>query len=290
MPPSVRKLLRSGYPFVTPVARDAYRLTLLGKFLFAPVSRAIKWYLNSKEYTNFTYRITHNSKKYLAALLANAFQKPVGTLYRYIEEIDNDRDLAAFFLRQVRKTSDQYFADLPIEYGRRVGWYALVRLLKPSVIIESGVDRGIGTCLLAAALLRNAREGRPGKVIALDINSFAGGYIAQPYDAVVELVIGDSLKYLRAAPLPVDLFIHDSDHRAEHEQAEYEAVKARLSPVAVVLSDNAEATDRLYEFAMNNSMTFWYWQEVVEGHPFPGGGLGFAVRLPSPPTHGRPVR
>ena len=63
-------------------------------------------------------------------------------------------------------------------------------------MVESGVDRGVGTCVLAAAMLRNAEEGCCGKVIGLDINPYAGNYVAGPYSSVVEIVCGDSLAFL----------------------------------------------------------------------------------------------
>ena len=39
-------------------------------------------------------------------------------------------------------------------YGRRLGWYALVRALKPRTVVETGADKGLGSCVLAALRLR----------------------------------------------------------------------------------------------------------------------------------------
>ena len=43
----------------------------------------------------------------------------------------------------------------------------------------------------------------------------------------------------------MDIFLHDSLHTFEHEAAELAAVGPRLTPNALVLSDNAHATDAL---------------------------------------------
>jgi hypothetical protein len=43
----------------------------------------------------------------------------------------------------------------------------------------------------------------------------------------------------------VDIFLHDSLHTFEHEAAELAGVEPRLTPNALLPSDNAHATDAL---------------------------------------------
>ncbi len=274
----LREIVRSGYPVVTPFARDLYRLKYFVTFSADAVLQGLKWYLGSREYTNFTYSISEKSKKYLAALLANVFRVPLDRVSGYFEELEGDHELRDFLRRQVRQSRERYFADLPIKYGRRVGWYAIVRLLRPRVVVESGVDRGVGTCVLAAALLRNGQEGAAGQVFGLDIDPLAGSYVAGPYEDVVHLIHGDSLTFLDAMTQDVDVFIHDSDHSPVHETAEYESVFVRLSPQGVLVTDNGELTDCLFEFARRNVLSFWHWREEAIGHIYRGGGIGLAMR------------
>ena len=80
---------------------------------------------------------------------------------------------------------------------KRILWYALVRTLKPSVIIESGVHRGLGTCVLSAAITKNRAEGFKGDLYAVDIDPKAGELVQSPYKDVVKLTIQDSLDYLK---------------------------------------------------------------------------------------------
>src|SRR5439155_2350261 len=112
---------------------------------------------------------------------------------------------------------EKYVADRQARFGRRIGWYAMVRATKPLLVVETGVDKGLGSCVIAAALMRNAKEGSPGKLLALDINPNAGYLLAAPYDKFGTMVYGDSLASIAAMKEPIDLFIHDSDHSAEHE-------------------------------------------------------------------------
>ncbi len=274
---AIRQLVRGGYPIVTPLIRNVYRLNGIYKYGILPLRDAIKWYFMSKEYTNFTYGISEKSKKYLVGFLSNVFDKPINCVHQYRKEVEEDKGLREFLASQVSQTADRYCADLPIKYGRRIGWYILVRLLKPRFVVESGVDRGIGTCILAAAILRNQAEGFGGRVIGLDINPFAGRYIAPPYGDIVEIAYGTSLSYLENLSQTVDLFIHDSDHSPDYEMKEYELVRDKLSPDGVLVSDNAELTTCLFDFAQKNSMAFWYWQEEVVDHVATGGGIGLAI-------------
>ncbi|MGU9956682.1 MAG: hypothetical protein ACNYPI_03275 [Arenicellales bacterium WSBS_2016_MAG_OTU3] len=45
---------------------------------------------------------------------------------------------------------------------------------KPKTVIETGIDKGMGSVVLASALLRNIEEGFPGEYFGTDINPDAG--------------------------------------------------------------------------------------------------------------------
>jgi hypothetical protein len=74
----------------------------------------------------------------------------------------------------------------------------------------------------------------------------------------------------------VDIFLHDSDHHAAHEAAEYRSISNLLSDHALVLSDNAHATDELASFALKSGRRFLFFDERPDRHWYPGGGLGVA--------------
>ena len=150
----------------------------------------------------------------------------------------------------------------------------MVRAMKPRVVVESGVDKGLGTCLLAAALLRNEAEGSPGKVTALDIEPGAGWLVQPPYDRAVELRVGDSHATLREIAEPIDLFVHDSDHSYEHEAGEYQIIEGRLSDSAVVLSDNAHRSTALMDFAESAGRDYYFCPERPENEFYRAAGIG----------------
>jgi predicted O-methyltransferase YrrM len=139
------------------------------------------------------------------------------------------------------------------------------------------VDKGLGTCVIASALLRNAADGHPGRVTSLDINPEAG-YLAKagPWADVVDLVIGDSIASIGALDRPVDVFLHDSDHAMAHERREFEAVEPRLAPGALLLTDNVTVTNVLPLHAEKTGRRFLAYRETPANHWFPGDGIGVA--------------
>jgi hypothetical protein len=77
----------------------------------------------------------------------------------YIRELHQDARLKRIVAERVAQLGRSGGMDPVAKFGRRVGWYALARALKPSVVVETGVEKGLEALVLCAALLRNAQEG-----------------------------------------------------------------------------------------------------------------------------------
>jgi predicted O-methyltransferase YrrM len=100
--------------------------------------------------------------------------------------------------------------------------------------------------------------------------------ISDAYADVISIQRGDSISLLSKLTEPVDLFIHDSDHSAAHEAAEFRTVESHLSPSAVVLSDNSHITGELAAWAEATGRTFAFFREEPMDHWYPGAGIGGA--------------
>ncbi|GAB3894967.1 class I SAM-dependent methyltransferase [Spirosoma agri] len=236
----------------------------------------LRWGVNSREDTNFTYELTDDNLLYLAHTVAVVANVKPETVLTYINEARNDVALRDYILEKTRTSSYRRVADLRVEFGRRLGWYALVRLLKPGVVIETGVDKGLGAVLLCSALLRNRAEGKPGRYYGTDIAPKAGYLLDGPYKEVGQVLYGDSLTSLRAFSEPIDLFINDSDHSSQYEHDEYRVVLPKLSAAGILLSDNAHETGVLARLSLEVGRKFVYYQEVPKDHWYPGAGIGFS--------------
>ncbi len=143
-------------------------------------------------------------------------------------------------------------------------------------MVETGVDYGLGSCVLCSALLRNAAEGSPGRYLGLDIRGDAGQLLTPPYAEVGQMIYGDALDSLSAISEPIDLFINDSDHSFDYEAREYETIKNRMSPAAVILGDNSHCSPSLARFSEDNGRRFLFFKEEPAQHWYPGAGIGFS--------------
>lgn len=242
-----------------------------------------RWTFASKEYYNYTYHLTELNRRYLASYISLVSGHEFSAVEKYFSELENDAALREALIKGTLASRDRHSCDTEPRYGRRLGWYALVRLTKPRVVVETGVDRGLGTAVIAAALKRNAEEGFPGFVFATDIAPECGHLLVEPYKSFCRILIGDSVETLKHFKEPVDIFIHDSDHRPEYEWAEFLAIEPRLHPASLVLSDNSQQTPKLLEFAQRLGKTFLYFQDHPKNHWWPGDGIG-AVFVPGRKT------
>ena len=209
-------------PFIGKVILVTYRAkTALGYFV-GPLSNLIKWLFWSKEITNYSYDIEENNSKYLSSLIADILNVEFDTVMMYIREIEEDTELKRHIEDVTANRSLSFLADKEVKYGRRVGWYAFARALKPNIIIETGVDKGLGACVLAAALKRNKEEGYVGKYFGTDNDLTAGYLFSGDYADYGSILYGDSIESLTKFDGTIDLFINDSDHSADYEANEYE--------------------------------------------------------------------
>ena len=99
------------------------------------LSELINWTQTSREITNFTYDLTENNIAQLAGW--------VSVIKLLLQMQCHGYRVAMIFVIILINTSASdgvIAADLNMGYGRRLGWYALVRALKQD-LIETGVDK-----------------------------------------------------------------------------------------------------------------------------------------------------
>ena len=242
----------------------------------------LKWGIKSREDTNFTYDLTDTNILFLAQTVSVVTQKDAKEILGYINEARNDSFLKETIINAIKKSSFRHVADLEINFGRRLGWYAFIRAMKPKIIIETGVDKGMGSILLCAAVLRNKEEGFPGQFFGTDINPEAGYLLTGKYSTVGKIIYGDSIKSLTEFDGPIDLFINDSDHSTDYEYREYLTIRNKLSKDAIILGDNSHGSNKLSLFSSETGRDFLFFHEQPLDHWFPGAGIGisFVKRTP----------
>jgi hypothetical protein len=234
----------------------------------------LRYLMFDRELDNFTYPIANTAE--LSAFIADVLGTDTATVTTYIDELTTDSELASAIGSRLAGRSDR---NPSMPFGRRLGWYAIARVRRPTLIVETGVHDGLGSTVLLRALQRNAEEGSPGDLLSIDTRPEAGWLIPEILRGHHRVVVGDSKVQLPAAigDRSVDVFIHDSDHAYAHEAAEFELIGRRVSPGAVLISDNAHATSAFADYCARHGLGYRFWRERPRGHFYPGAGIGVAV-------------
>jgi len=233
-----------------------------------PLHRHLAFVLADPEPDNFTYELGNLDE--LAAWVTELSGCDPTDAERLLSEPGSDAQLAA---RLRRATAGHWWWSKPLPpFGKRLGWYALVRALKPELVVETGVHDGLGSLLLLRALERNRGAGR---LISFDINPAAGWLVGS--DPRWELRIEparDGLARVLASGPPVGLFIHDSLHTYENEHAELSIAAEHLAPGGVLISDNAHATTALRDVCARHALSYHQFRELPRDHFYGGGTVG----------------
>jgi len=229
------------------------------------------------EVHNFTYDLTDKNLQYMAEIVAVATGKRAAVIESYIREAINDTELRTYFdAKMAAHGGEKSPGNVRSPFGRRLGWYAVVRAIKPRLVIEMGVERGHGALAICAALLKNQKEGFLGRYLGTGIDPKAGWLLSEPYSQMGKILYGDSITSLKTLSEPIDLFINDSDHSAEYEAREYDVVVPLLSERALVLGDNAHVTDKLTPFSRQQGRNLLMFNERLKDHWYPGAGIGIS--------------
>jgi len=250
-----------------------YRLWLIVRHLVGTFKSTFVWLFRNKEISNFTYDLTPANKCYLAWFAASVCRVPVNEIFGYIDELETNFRLSSYIRSRLASHHRGNEIHTQSFFGRRIGWYAIVRATKPSIVVETGTEKGLGSLVLAEALLKNMS----GRLITIDMDPSSGLLIGPEYEGVIERITDDSLLTISKIK-QIDLFIHDSDHSAKHESRELDLLPSRLTPDAIVISDNSHSTTELAIWSLRNNRNFMFFAEYPLNHWYRGAGIGASTR------------
>lgn len=247
------------------------------------LSTLFQWLLNDREHTNFTFQSSPVSDEYLINTISMISGHPYDEIKGYFLEFAGQTLIQQYIDAFLEVNPNVCIVNPRVTFGRRVGWYALIRATKPRYVVETGIDKGLSSCLLSLALLLNTQEGKPGKYIGIDINKEAGFLYQRPFTEAGDLIFADSIETLKKLDNPVDIIILDSDHTEGYERKEYEACERTISQNGVIISDTARYDDALFKYARETNRVFHYAPEYLSNSWYPGDGNGYATRKISEP-------
>ncbi len=143
--------------------------------------------------------------------------------------------------------------------GRAPELYVLTRIVKPEIVVETGVGNGVSSTFILSALDKNGT----GRLISVDLPDPGIGDVLPPTKKTGwlvpdklrsrwELKMGRSLDLLpdllEGAKL-IDFFLHDSDHSYEYMGAELRLAWPFLRDHGIMLADDAWQNTAFDEFA-----------------------------------------
>jgi len=254
------------------------RFVTSGHYVLPPVLRAAKWSVTSREISNFTYELTELNRRYLSATLSVVTGADATRIAALCDELDSNNELRRHIRERVNSSMVALVTDQDARYGRRIGWYAVIRLLKPKLVVEVGVAQGLGACVICEALRRNCIEGSNGRYLGIDIDPGAGWLLGDRYKDRVTLAVGDAITELAKIDEPIEVYVNDGDHSSRYETNEYNALAGKLAAGGIVLGDNAHCSDSLLAWSSATGRQFLYFAEEPTEHWYPGGGIGFSFK------------
>jgi hypothetical protein len=241
------------------------------------IGRSIEWLVRDRETTNFTYDLDPLNRDQLGWFISAVTGAEIGQVRGWMRELDEDKKLADELTTRLSSNPRRGICATEPHWARRLGWYSLVRATQPNHIVETGTHLGLGSCVIAAALLRNGH----GRLTTIDIDPEAGYLIGEPWASVIDRRTGSSIDVL-ADLRDVDVFLHDSLHTHDYETKELMAVEPNLRSDAIIISDNAHESSALSDWAERTGHHYLFFKEQPLHHWWPGDGIGAAWRGRTP--------
>lgn len=254
--------------------RVAKRLVISLPNTLKRIAIIFSWSAKKTEDSNFYYQITDRNKRHLIEFLTLVLGEERQKIEGYIFEAESSASL--------RRVSQEYLGahqevkDSQLYFGRRLGWYVVTRVVRPKLVLETGVHQGLGALAICCALEKNGEEGFPGRYTGTDIDDRAGAFIEDFRFNFATVLYGDSIDSINSMDEDVDLYISDSNHSPDYESRELIAVSRKMKPASVVISDNAHATDVLLDWSHENNRKFAFFQEAPKNHWYSGAGIGIS--------------
>lgn len=136
--------------------------------------------------------------------------------------------------------------------------YVLVRLIKPDIVMETGVGAGISSTYILRAMELNGK----GKLYSIDLpdqTGLSGWAVPDELRSRWSLYQGSSIDLLSTVlneTGPIDIFLHDSDHSYEHMMFEFRTIWPYLKKNGIFLAHDVGRNDALFDFCRKTGISW----------------------------------
>lgn len=249
-------------------------LRAAGRPLLADRMLGLRHVLLDPEIESYTYDLANEAE--LAEQLAEIFSLPTSQVIGYIEETHREPELNRELQRRIRW---RFATKRRLPLGNRALWYAIVRIVKPRLVVETGVLSGLGSLALLCALERNAGEGHEGRLISADSDPTAGWLVPARLQTRWSKLAGFSTDVLPAAldGQTIGVFIQDSLHTPENQEAEFSLAMAHAGDPLVLVDGGGGQTPALEDICRAHGTERRILQPRPVRHIYPPSATDVAV-------------
>jgi predicted O-methyltransferase YrrM len=236
---------------------------------------------------NLIFNIFSKNKYYSSNRIFNLMNKKKNgkDLNFFIKEIIEDDYLQETWNKHKNTLGPSKYFSWKSSIYKRIGqvlvFYALIRILRPKNVVETGTASGSMTSFILAALNKNkfgtlASIDLPPKKNKLTMNFFlkrqqVGFWIPLKYRSRWHYLEGDALFLLPKVlkKIKPDIFFHDSLHTASHMTFEYAIARLFVKKNGLIISDDTN---------WNNSFDcFLKSQNLIGYSPYENPTISFFV-------------
>ncbi|RDJ38798.1 MAG: class I SAM-dependent methyltransferase [Crenarchaeota archaeon] len=189
-------------------------------------------------------------------LTHNVIDEELTQLYSHLENFTKKMDSETF-----PSKTKPYPLNYSLDDQSGILMYTLCRLIKPELVVETGVAYGISTSFILKAL----HDNKKGKLFSID-------YVFRPWESknMIGIAIPDELRNNwelvygpSASKLPkllkslgkIDIFFHDSLHTFKNMIFEYNTAWPHIKKNGFLLSDDVLSNNAFNDFYMKNKLT-----------------------------------
>lgn len=253
-----------------------YRATIALQSVLGPVKKIFPWLFGSREYTSWTYHLTEDNIAEICNIAAMSTRCSIGEVLAFKDEFFHDAWLADYVKEQTLKSAYKAYSDPELKVGRRFLLYILVRIKKPKIIVEAGVDKGLGSVVMCRALQKNRKEGYSGRYFGVDVHAPQRAFLfSEAFEAEGVIVQSDSVEFLKAHAESIDFFLHETHSSPDHLQNTFDALWPKLSPLGCFCAP--WVTSQLIDLLQPTAQYFTF-RENPKNHWFSGSRVTIAVK------------
>lgn len=137
----------------------------------------------------------------------------------------------------------------------RVALWRVVRLLRPKVVVETGIANGVSTRTILSALEANGH----GHLFSFDVDErtvdVVAGAARNRWTPIIlnrRTAMSDLEAWANNHRHAVDIWYHDSDHGFDWQMKEYLLASRSLEVEGLLMSDDIDGNEAFAKFAVNH--------------------------------------